>query len=120
MLLANTDEQDYFHLKSGFSYRDTGSTAVEIKGPDAHRLVQYSTPRDISKMANDQCYLIPTMDQHGCMTNDPVLTKSQKIYWLSVSDADLILFLRSCCRKKNEHLHYGTRGLPIGYTGQGR
>ena len=102
MLLANTDEQDYFHLKSGVQLWDTGAQRqVEIKGPDAHKLVQYSTPRDISKMANDQCCLIPTVDQHGCMTNDPVLTKiSENHYWLSVSDADLILFFKGVAAAK--------------------
>ena len=96
MLLANTDENDYFHLKSGVQLWDTGAERqVEIKGPDAHRLVQSSTPRDLSEMRDDQCFLIPTVDQNGYMTNDPVLTKvAQNHYWLSVSDADLILFYK--------------------------
>lgn len=103
MLLANTDEQDYLHLKSGVQLWDTGAERqVEIKGADALRLVQASTPRDISKMANDQCALIPTVDQHGCMTNDPVLTKvAENHYWLSVSDADLILFFKGVAAAKN-------------------
>lgn len=103
MLLANTDEQDYLHLKSGVQLWDTGAQRqVEIKGADALRLVQASTPRDISKMANDQCALIPTVDQHGCMTNDPVLTKvAENHYWLSVSDADLILFFKGVAAAKN-------------------
>jgi dimethylsulfoniopropionate demethylase len=102
MLLANTDENDYFHLKSGVQLWDTGAERqVEIKGPDAHRLVQSSTPRDLSEMRDDQCFLIPTVDQNGYMTNDPVLTKvAQNHYWLSVSDADLILFYKGVAAAK--------------------
>ena len=78
MLLPNTDENDYFHLKSGVQLWDTGAERqVEVKGPDAHRLVQSSTPRDLSEMEMISA-LIPTVDQNGYMTNDPVSQKSPK------------------------------------------
>ena len=120
MLLANTDENDYFHLRSGVQLWDTGSQRqVEIKGVDALKLVQASTPRDISKIANDQCALIPTVDQHGCMTNDPVLTKvAENHYWLSVSDADLILFFKGVAAAKNLNVSIGEPEVsPLGIQG---
>ncbi len=96
MLIANTTEEDYRHLKSSVQLWDVGcERQVEIKGPDASRLVQASTPRDLQNMKNDQCFYIPTVDGDGNMTNDPVLIKvAENHYWVSVADADLILFYK--------------------------
>ena len=99
MLIATgfrSPEEDYFHLKSAVQLWDVGcERQVEIAGPDAARLVQLSTPRDISAMADDQCFYIPTVDRQGCMTNDPVLLRiAPDRYWVSISDSDLILFYK--------------------------
>lgn len=99
MLMAiNFDgpEDDYRHLKRAVQLWDVGcERQIEIKGPDAKKLVQMSTPRDISKMADNQCFYIPTVDSNGFMTNDPVLVKvSEDRYWVSIADSDLILFYK--------------------------
>ena len=99
MLIAiNFDgaEGDYRHLKRAVQLWDVGcERQVEICGPDAARLVQMSTPRDISQMEDDQCYYIPTVDGNGCMTNDPVLLKvGGNRYWVSIADSDLLLFYK--------------------------
>ena len=66
MLLASfftTPEEDYHHLKSAVQLWDVScERQVEVKGPDALRLVQMTTPRDMSRMADDQCYYIPMVD----------------------------------------------------------
>ena len=89
-------QETYRHLKSAVQIWDVGcERQVEIAGPDAARLVQMSTPRDISRMAEDQCYYIPTVDGGGGMTNDPVLLRLEEDrYWVSISDSDLILFYK--------------------------
>lgn len=59
-------EEDYHHLKSAVQVWDVGvERQIEIAGPDAARLVQMSTPRDLTRMAEDQCYYIPTIDGQG-------------------------------------------------------
>ena len=89
-------EEDYRHLKSAVQIWDVGcERQIEISGPDAAKLVQMSTPRDISIMAEDQCFYIPTVDRDGCMTNDPVLLRVEEDrYWVSIADSDLILFYK--------------------------
>ena len=89
-------EDDYHHLKRAVQLWDVGcERQVEITGPDAARLVQMSTPRDISRMKEDQCVYLPTVDRDGGMTNDPVLLRvGPDRYWLSISDSDLILFFK--------------------------
>lgn len=89
-------EADYRHLKSAVQLWDVGcERQIEINGPDAARLVQMSTPRDISKMAEDQCFYMPTVDGQGRMTNDPVLLRvDEDRYWVSIADSDLILYYK--------------------------
>ena len=99
MLLAcdfDSAEEDYRHLKRAVQLWDVGcERQVEITGPDAARLVQMSTPRDISAMQDDQCFYIPTVDQQGNMTNDPVLLRvAPERYWVSIADSDLLLFYK--------------------------
>ena len=59
MLLASffrSVEEDYAHLKRAVQVWDVScERQVEIIGPDALRLVQLTTPRDLSRMADDQC-----------------------------------------------------------------
>lgn len=99
MLIAGeivSAEEDYHHLKRAVQLWDVGcERQVEIAGPDAARLVQMSTPRDIARMKDDQCFYLPTVDRDGGMTNDPVLLRAgPDRYWLSISDSDLILFFK--------------------------
>ena len=99
MLLAGdfvSAEEDYKHLKRAVQIWDVGcERQVEIAGPDAARLVQMSTPRDIGAIRDDQCFYIPTVDRDGGMTNDPVLLRvGPERYWVSIADSDLMLFYK--------------------------
>ena len=71
MLLATnfaSPEEDYRHLKAAVQVWDVGcERQIEIAGPDAARLVQMSTPRDLAKLRDDQCFYIPTVDRDGGM-----------------------------------------------------
>lgn len=89
-------EDQYHHLKSAVQVWDVGcERQIEIVGPDAAKLVQMSTPRDLAWMKDDQCFYIPTVDGEGCMTNDPVLVKvDEDWFWVSISDSDQILLYK--------------------------
>ncbi len=68
---------------------------VEIAGPDARRLVQITTPRDLANMAEDQCYYLPIVDERGAMLNDPVLIKlAEDRYWVSLADTDMLFYYK--------------------------
>ena len=99
MLLASfftTPEEDYHHLKSAVQLWDVScERQVEVKGPDALRLVQMTTPRDMSRMADDQCYYIPMVDVDGKLMNDPVAVRlASDRYWLSLADSDMLLYCK--------------------------
>ncbi len=85
-------EADCAHLKQHVQVWDVScERQVSIRGPDALRLMRLISPRDMGRMADDQCYYVPTVDQNGGMLNDPVAVKlAQDHYWLSLADGDLL------------------------------
>lgn len=99
MLLATvfaSPEEDYHHLKRAVQLWDVGcERQIEISGKDAARLIQMSTPRDISTLKADQCFYMPTVDRNGCMTNDPVLLQiDEDRFWVSIANSDLMLYYK--------------------------
>ncbi|WP_323784195.1 dimethylsulfoniopropionate demethylase [Leisingera sp.] len=98
MLLATVFESleyDCAHLKEHVQVWDVSSERqVSIKGPDALRLLKLISPRDMDRMADDQCYYVPVVDHNGGMLNDPVAVKlAADHYWLSLADGDLLQFV---------------------------
>ena len=89
-------EADYRHLKDHVQVWDVAcERQVELRGPDAARLLQTLTPRDLRGMMPGQCYYIPVVDETGGMLNDPVALKiSDERYWISIADSDLLLWVK--------------------------
>jgi aminomethyltransferase len=70
-----------------------GQRQVELAGPDAEKLVQYLTTRDISDIIIGQAKYVPICDHNGTLINDPVLQNiSDDCYWLSIADSDIGLW----------------------------
>jgi len=89
-------EEDYHHLKSAVQVWDVSvERQVELRGPDAGRLMQMLTPRDLRGMLPGMCYYVPLVDGTGGMLNDPVaLMLAEDRYWLSIADSDLLLWVK--------------------------
>ena len=89
-------EEDYWHLREHVQIWDVSTQRqVEIRGPDAARLVQWMTPRDLSKAAAGHCLYVPLVDESGGMINDPVLLKlAEDHFWLSIADSDVLLWAK--------------------------
>ncbi|MDJ0859516.1 MAG: dimethylsulfoniopropionate demethylase [Dinoroseobacter sp.] len=90
-------EADYRHLKTHVQLWDVAvERQIELRGPDAGRLLQILTPRDLRGMLPGQCYYIPVVDETGGMLNDPVALKlSDERYWISIADSDLLLWVKA-------------------------
>lgn len=66
---------------------------VEVSGPDALRLIQWLTPRDMSGCAVGQCRYTLLCDERGGIVNDAVMLKlAEDRYWLSPGDGDVLLW----------------------------
>ncbi|SDD80717.1 dimethylsulfoniopropionate demethylase [Ruegeria marina] len=89
-------EADYHHLKRAVQVWDVAcERQVELRGPDAGRLMQMLTPRDLRGMLPGQCYYVPIVDETGGMLNDPVAVKlAEDRWWISIADSDLLLWVK--------------------------
>ena len=96
-------QEDYHHLKRYVQVWDVSvERQVSVKGPDAANLMNMISPRDMNRMAGDQCYYMPICDDNGGMLNDPVTIKlAEDHYWLSIADGDLLQFLLGLAIGKN-------------------
>ena len=84
-------EGEYWRLINGVSQWDVGvERQVQLKGPDAGRLAQILSPRDLSKCAVGQGKYVPLCNHRGTIINDPILLKlAEDLYWLSIADSDI-------------------------------
>ncbi|WP_421783162.1 dimethylsulfoniopropionate demethylase [Kiloniella litopenaei] len=103
MLLATvfrSVEEDYQHLCQAVQIWDVScERQVEIKGPDAARLTQLMTCRDLSKAKYGQCFYAPLVDEDGGMVNDPIILKlDEDRFWLSIADSDVMLWAKGLAR----------------------
>ncbi|BDW85348.1 MULTISPECIES: dimethylsulfoniopropionate demethylase [Roseicyclus] len=89
-------EEDYRHLKSAVQVWDVAcERQVEVRGPDAGKLVQMLSPRDLRGMLPGQCYYLPMVDETGGMLNDPVAVKlAEDRWWISIADSDLLFWVK--------------------------
>ena len=89
-------EEDYWHLREHVQIWDVAcQVQVQIQGPDALRLVEYLTPRDLSKIVPGQCVYAPLIDEKAGIINDPIiLCLAPDRYWLSISDSDVLLWVK--------------------------
>ena len=88
--------EDYHHLKNAVQVWDVAvERQIEMRGPDAARLMQMLTPRDLRGMQLGQCFYIPIVDETGGMLNDPVALKlAEDRWWISIADSDLLLWVK--------------------------
>jgi aminomethyltransferase len=95
-------DAEYDRLLNGVAMWDVAAQRqVQLDGPDAGRLAQYLTPRNLSGMRPGQGRYVPLCDHDGWLINDPVLLKFDETrYWLSVADSDIHLWAAAIAREK--------------------
>lgn len=87
-------EAEYWRLINGVSQWDVGvERQVQLKGPDAGKLAQILSPRDLSNCKYGQGKYVPLCNHRGTVINDPILLKhADDLYWLSIADSDIWLW----------------------------
>ena len=93
-------EEDYWHLREHVQLWDVAcERQVEVRGPDALRLVELATPRDLSACRVGQCVYAPLCDEAGGIVNDPlVLRRDEDRFWVSIADSGVLLWLKGLAR----------------------
>ena len=95
-------DAEYDRLLNGVVMWDVAAQRqVQLQGPDAARLAQYLTPRNLEKTKVGQGRYVPLCDHDGWVINDPVLLKlSDECFWLSVADSDVHLWTAAIGRER--------------------
>ena len=95
-------DAEYWRLIEGVSQWDVGvERQVQIKGPDAARLAQILTVRDLSKCKEGQGKYSPVCDHRGTLINDPIVLKhAEDLYWFSIADSDMWLWARAVAAER--------------------
>lgn len=95
-------DAEYDRLINGVGMWDVAAERqVELKGPDAFKLAQYLTPRNLSKFAIGQGKYVPICNHQGHLINDPICLKlAEDRYWLSIADSDVLLWAQAVAGEK--------------------
>jgi len=87
-------EVEYWALNDGVTLWDVGvERTVEISGPDADRLANMLTCRDLTRCAVGQGKYMLVIAPDGGIVNDPVLLHvDDNTWWMQLADADAGLY----------------------------
>lgn len=87
-------EVEYRALKEGVTIWDVGvERTVQVSGPDADRLIDLLTCRDLTRCAVKQCKYMLVTAPNGEIVNDPVLLHvDEGVWWMQLADSDAGLY----------------------------
>jgi glycine cleavage system aminomethyltransferase T len=85
---------EYRALNEGVTLWDVAvERTVQIAGPDADRLADMLTCRDLTKCAVKQCKYMLVTSPDGGIVNDPVLVHPEEnVWWMQLADSDAGLY----------------------------
>ena len=88
--------QEYWSLVNDVTLWDvTCQKQVQVTGPDAPRLIELLSPRDMSGCKVGMCQYILLTDENGGIVNDAVLLHvEENKYWISPGDGDVIWWVK--------------------------
>ncbi|MYA89655.1 MAG: glycine cleavage system protein T [Boseongicola sp. SB0662_bin_57] len=95
-------DAEYERLMNAASQWDVAvQRQVEVRGPDAVRLVQIVSVRDLSSISVGQGMYVPMCDHRGVLINDPVVLKlAEKHFWLSIADNSVLMWVRAIASER--------------------
>jgi len=87
-------EVEYYALNNDVTLWDVGvERTVEVSGPDADRLIDSITCRDLTKCAVGQGKYMLVTAPDGGIVNDPVLLHVEdNVWWMQLADSDAGLY----------------------------
>jgi aminomethyltransferase len=95
-------EEEYWRLLNGVSQWDVAcERQVQLQGPDAVKLAQILTPRDLSACKIGQGKYAPLCNHAGTLINDPIVLKLEEDrYWLSIADSNIWFWARAIAAER--------------------
>jgi len=101
------DVRDYWSLVRDVTLWDvTCQRQVQVSGPDAAKLIEFLTPRDMSGCKPGQCQYILLTDASGGIINDAVMLRlAEDLYWISPGDGDVIWWVKGVAVNSGFDVH---------------
>lgn len=98
-MTSGSAEDAYWRLRRHVILRHTGELPIEVRGPDAERLLNLAFTRDVAKTKVGRCSYQFACDHDGGMIMDGVLVRlAGDRFWYGQADGDLTLWLRAHAR----------------------
>jgi aminomethyltransferase len=92
-------EDAYWKLRRQVIFRHTGELPIEVRGPDAERLLNLLFTRDVTKVKVGRCSYQIACEDHGGMMMDGVLVRlADDRFWYGQADGDLTQWLKAHAR----------------------
>ncbi len=106
-------EAEYWRLIEGVSQWDVSvQRQVQLKGPDAGKLAQILSARDLSKCAIGQGKYVAICNQYGTILNDPIVAKlADDLYWISIADSDMWLWSEAIASERGLDVEVSDPGV---------
>ena len=100
MRLSNsTSDEAYWRVRRQAILRHTGELPLEVRGPDAARMLDHVFTRDVSAMKVDRCsYQFACYDDGGMITDGVLMRLAHDRFWFGQADGDLFSWLKACVR----------------------
>ncbi|MEO6623821.1 MAG: glycine cleavage T C-terminal barrel domain-containing protein, partial [Burkholderiaceae bacterium] len=95
-------EEEYWRIIQGASLWDVAvERQVQLTGPDAGKLAQVLTARDLSTCKVGQGKYVPLCNHDGILINDPILLKlDENRYWLSIADSNIWFWAKAIAAER--------------------
>jgi glycine cleavage system aminomethyltransferase T len=95
-------EEEYWRIINGVSMWDVAvERQVQLKGPDAGKLAQILSPRDLSKCVVGQGKYVALCNHDGVLLNDPILLKlADDLYWFSIADSNIWFWAKAIAAER--------------------
>ena len=93
---------EYDRLLNGVAMWDVAAERqIELRGPDAARLAQVLSPRDLSKCKVGQGKYVALCNHAGTLLNDPILLKlAEDRFWISIADSNILFWANAIAAER--------------------
>jgi aminomethyltransferase len=100
MAMTNGSPDDaYWKLRRQVILRHTGELRIEVRGPDAERLLNLVFTRNVAKMRVGRCsYQFACQDDGGMLMDGVLVRLGEDRFWYGQADGDLTLWLKALAR----------------------
>lgn len=98
-MAAISADEAYWRLRRHAILRHTGEMPIEIRGPDAERLLNLVFTRDVARTQVGRCsYQIACYDDGGMMLDGILVRLAEDRFWYGQADGDLTDWMRAHAR----------------------